>query len=157
MRGKHIGGELPIERYREVMENLPLATVDVLFFNPEKTKTLLGKRVSEPYAGLWYAFGGRLYKNEEFKDAAVRIAEEEAGIHLSPDDLIFAGVLNEISANSRFEGINYHAVDIYFACVIEERVPTLDRQHSEAAWLSVEDPTLHPNVQARIAGALRAL
>lgn len=158
MAKNKIGGELPLEQYRLAMEGLPFVTVDILFFNRLKTKTLLGKRANEPYAGVLYAFGGRLYKNEEFTDAAVRIAKKETGISLSPDDITFVGVLNEINETSRFEGINYHAVDLYFGCIVDEKqlvVP--DDQHSELEWVSVDDPTLHPNVQTRIVGALRAL
>ncbi|MDO8514676.1 MAG: NUDIX domain-containing protein [bacterium] len=149
--------ELSFDDYRFAMEKLPLATVDILFFNSEKTKTLLGRRENEPYAGTFYSFGGRLLKNEELADAACRIAKKETGVSLSPSKLTFVGILNEISDNSRFDGINYHAVDIYFGCVIEKQAITLDEQHSEAKWFDVNDPTLHPNVRARIDGALRAL
>ena len=157
MTGKPLGGELSPERYREAMQELPLVTVDIIFFNPGKTKTLLGKRTNEPYTGDWYSFGGRLYKNEEFVDAAVRIAKKETGISLSSSELTFVGVLNEISDTSRFEGINYHAVDVYFGCTIEEQAVVLDDQHSEAKWFDVSDPTLHPNIRTRIEGALRVL
>ena len=157
MNMKMIGGELPLEHYRLAMEEFPLVTVDILFFNPEKTKTLLGKRAYEPCKGVFFTFGGRLHKNEEFVDAALRIARDETDISLSPADIKFAGVLNEIHDTSKFDGINYHAVDVYFACSIEERTPVLDDQHSEAAWFDVDDPTLHPNVRTRITGALHAL
>lgn len=152
-----IGGEVPLERYRSVMEEFPLATVDVVLLNPDRTKTLLGKRTRDPYVGQFCTFGGRLYKNEEFKDAAIRIAKEETGIALSPAELTFAGVINEINDNSVFPGVGYHAVDIYFVCVIKEQAVVLEEQHSEAQWLSVEDQTFHPNVRTRIEGALRAL
>ncbi len=155
---RKIGGEeLSPDDYRSAMEKLPLVTVDIIFFNPEKTKTLLGRRINEPYAGMFYSFGGRLYKNEEFVDAACRIAKKETGISLSPSELTFAGILNEISDNSRFDGINYHAVDVYFGCIVSERDVSLDDQHSEAKWFDVNDPTLHPNIKRRIDGALRAL
>ncbi len=152
-----VGGELPLEHYRAAMEKLPLATVDIVILNPERTEALLGRRKNEPYAGTFYTFGGRLYKNEEFASAAIRLAKKECGLLLSPADIVEAGVLNEISENSIFEGINYHAVNIYFACTIKEPEVTLDDQHSEAQWFAVDDPTLHPNVQTKIAGALRTL
>lgn len=151
------GGELPPEPYRQAMENVPLVTVDVLFFNPEKTKTLLGRRTNEPYAGMWYSFGGRLYKNEEFVDAAIRLAKKETGVSLSPDNLVQAGVLNEINPNSIFDGINYHSVNIYFACIIDHTDVSLDHQHSEARWIDIDDQSLYPYVRAKIAGALHAL
>lgn len=152
-----IVGKVPLEHYRAAMEEFPLVTIDVLFFNPEKTKILLGKRTNEPYAGTFYSFGGRLYKNEELLNAALRIAKEEVGITLEPEDLTFGGILNEINEGSIFEGVNYHTVDIYFMCVIADENISHDSQHSETRWFPVDDATLHPHVRARIAGALPIL
>lgn len=157
MTGKQVGGRLPLQRYRAAMEDVPMVTVDVVFLNSDKTKVLLGKRTNAPYAGMFYSFGGRLYKNEDFVDAARRIAKEELGLALMPRDLTYAGTLNEINNSSIFEGINYHAVDVYFVCVIDNESITLDNQHSETKWFSVDDTTIHSNVRARIEGALHAL
>jgi len=150
-----VGGSLPLERYRAAMEDVPIVTIDVLFLNPDKTKILLGKRVNEPFAGEFYSFGGRLYKNEEFLDAALRITKQELGFSIPPTALTFGGVLNEMNDSSIFGGVNYHTVDVYFVCTVEDEVPVLDSQHSEARWFSVDDPALHPNVKARIEGALK--
>lgn len=151
------GGELPLESYRALMEDAPICTIDVIFLSLDKTKILLGKRVNEPFAGVFYSFGGRLYKNEEFLNAACRIAKQEVGILVPPPALTLGGVLNEINDSSIFEGVNYHDVDLYFGCVIEDQTVVLDDQHSEARWFDVKDPTLHPNVRKRIEGVLRAL
>ncbi len=152
-----IGGRLPLERYRQTMDESPIVTVDVLFLNPEKTKLLLGKRINEPYKDWFYSFGGRLYKNEEFMQAAIRIAKEEIGVSLYPSALTFIGVLNEVGDSSIFEGVNYHAVDVYYYCTIEEKDIVLDGQHSETAWFSLDDETLHPNVINRIVGLKKIL
>lgn len=149
--------DLPLERYRALMEDAPICTIDVVFLNPDKTKVLLGKRVNEPFAGVFFCFGGHLKKNEEFLHAACRIAKQEVGISIAPAELTFGGVLNEINDSSIFAGVNYHDVDVYFSCGIEEQAVVLDGQHSEARWFPVNDPALHPNVRARIAGALRAV
>ena len=148
---------MPIERYRAAMEEFPIVTVDVVFLSPDKKKILLGKRINEPYAGEFYSFGGRLYKNEDFVDAAIRIAKQELDISLTPQTLTFAGALNEINDSSIFEGLNYHAVDVYFVCTIENKETALDAQHSEVQWFPVDAPDLHPNVKARIHGALKAI
>ncbi len=157
MSEPHVGGKLPLDRYRAAMEELPIVTIDVIFLNPDKTKILLGKRTNEPYAGQFYSFGGRLYKNEDFLNAACRIAKQEVGVLLLPQSLTFAGVLNEINDSSIFEGVNYHTVDIYFVCTIKDEAVQLDSQHNEVQWFSVDDAALHPNVVARIKGALTAL
>ena len=152
-----VGGELPLDRYREAMQDMPLATVDIVFVNPDRTKTLLGKRKNEPYAGKFYTFGGRLFKNEELIDAAVRIAKKEVGIVLSPMSLIKAGVLNEINPSSIFSGINYHAVNVFFACTIPEDEISLDDQHTEAKWLSVNDPDVPTYAKSKVVEALKVL
>ncbi|MBI5458057.1 NUDIX domain-containing protein [Candidatus Kaiserbacteria bacterium] len=157
MMKQPIGGMVPLELYRAAMENMPLVTVDVLFLNPDKSKVLLGKRTNEPYAGEFYSFGGRFFKNENFLEAACRIAKQELALSIPPTALTFAGVLNEINDSSIFEGVNYHAVDVYFVCTIADESMKPDSQHSEIRWFSVSDPTLHPNVKARIEGALKAL
>lgn len=158
MTGKRrIGGKLPLERYRSAMEDVPIVTIDVMFLSPDKTKVLLGKRTNEPYAGQFYSFGGRLHKNEDFLEAACRIAKQELGLSIPPTALTFAGVLNEINDSSIFEGVNYHAVDVYFMCTITDETVALDSQHSETKWFKVDDPTLHRNVCARIEGVLRAM
>ena len=157
MSGRVLTKKVPLEQYRETMRDFPIVTVDVIFLNADRTKVLLGRRTSEPHAGKFYSFGGRLYKNEDLKEAACRIAQEEVGITLAPRELRFAGVLNEIDDNSKFEGINYHAVDLYFGCVIGDVVVSLDPQNSEARWFDVNDATHHPYVREKIAGALRAL
>ncbi len=157
MSGFPVGGKLPLERYRAAMEDLPIVTVDVLFFNPARTKILLGRRVNEPYAGEFYSFGGRLYKNEDFFEAASRIAKQEVGLDIPASELMFAGVLNEINPSSIFEGVNYHTVDVYFAHTLEDEAVQLDSQHNETRWFPINSPDLHPNVRARIDGVLRAL
>ncbi len=157
MNERRIVGKLPLELYRTAMENLPIMTVDVIFLNHDKTKILLGRRTNEPYAGQFYSFGGRLYKNENFLDAACRIGKQELDLSIPPDALLYAGVLNEINDSSIFEGVNYHAVDVYFVHMLSDEVVVLDSQHSEKRWFSVDDDDIHPNVRARIEGALKAL
>jgi ADP-ribose pyrophosphatase YjhB (NUDIX family) len=147
-----VGGRLPLERYRQGMEDSPIVTVDVLFLDKDKKKILLGKRENAPYAGEFYSFGSRMLKNEEFVDAAIRVAKEELGVPLRPSDLTLVGTINEINETSIFDGINYHAVDIYFYCVIDRASIVLDQQHSETKWFDLDDESIHPNVRTRIEG-----
>ncbi|MEK7592227.1 MAG: NUDIX domain-containing protein [Patescibacteria group bacterium] len=149
---------IPDESYKALMEFGPICAIDIIFFNKEKTKTLLGKRVNKPYKNIFYSFGGRLRKNELLEDAAIRIAKNETGIRLNESDLIFAGVDNEISDGSIFEKINYHAVVIYFGCVISSSTKIhLDAQHSTHKWINVNDANIHPSIQPRIASALKTV
>lgn len=153
-----IGGRLPLERYRQLMDDGPIVTVDVMFLNPERTKLLLGKRINEPYKDEYFSFGGRLYKNEAFIDAACRITKEELGLDIPASELTFAGVTADFGDSSIFEGVNYHSVDIFYVCTITEDLNvSLDAQHSDVKWFSLDDTTLHPFVQNRIQGVKKTL
>ena len=74
--------------FREIVDNLPICTIDVLFFNKEKNKTLLFKRNNEPAKGIYFPIGGRLFKNEDFKKGAVRQAKRELGIVINKNKKI---------------------------------------------------------------------
>lgn len=148
--------DVPQDIYKVLMEFSPICTVDMIFFNPEGTRVLLGKRVNAPYQGLFYTFGGRLRKNEMFEEAAVRIAKKEMGVAITPSDVTFGGLDNEISDNSIVPDTNYHAVALYFGGTIPEDTPVeLDAQHSEYRWVGVDDTSIHPSIQPRILKALR--
>ena len=149
--------DVPQDIYQTLMEFSPICTVDVIFFNPEGTRVLLGKRVNAPYQGLFYTFGGRLRKNETFEEAAVRIAKKEMGVTVAPTDVMFGGLDNEISDSSVVPSTNYHAVALFFGGIIPEDTPVeLDAQHSEHKWVGVNDTAIHPSIQPRILKALRA-
>lgn len=152
-----IGGKLPTDRYRQGMEDSPIVTVDVLFLDADKKRILLGLRENAPYKGEYYSFGSRMYKNEDFIQAAIRIAKEEIGVSLTSPDLTYVGAINEINDTSIFEGVNYHAVDIYFYCVIDSESIVLDQQHSDTKWFDLNDESIHPNVRTRIEGLKKVL
>ena len=150
--------DVPQDTYKVLMEFSPICTIDMIFFNPERTRVLLGKRVNSPYQGLFYTFGGRLRKNEKFEEAAVRIAKKEMGITVTQNDVKFGGLDNEISDNSVVQGINYHAVALYFGGIIPEDTSVeLDTQHSEYTWTDVNDTTIHPSIRTRIRNTLKML
>ncbi len=144
--------------YREILARVPICAIDVLFFSPDKKETLLFKRSNKPLQGIFYTIGGRLLKNETVKDAAVRLARQEAGIAVSMGQLVFGGMQEEIHDDSAFAGVSYHAVGFYYGCTIgKDTLPALDSQHSEYAWFSVEDPSLHPFAKQKVRSLLEKL
>lgn len=164
---------LPREKYREVLDITPVCCVDVMFFNSDKTKTLLFKRQNEPVKGIYYSAGGRLLKNERIEDCAVRQGLREVGININRNKLTFGGVQEELHPNSVFEGVSYHAIVIYYGYVLNDDLPAtayrskeaggrwqageikLDSQHSDYQWFSVSDESLHPFIKSRIANLLK--
>lgn len=147
---------LPREKYREVLDITPVCTADVLFFNSDKTKTLLFKRENEPLKGVYFSVGGRLLKNELLEDCAMRQGLREADININKNELTFGGVQEELHPNSVFDGVSYHAVVIYYGYVLrDDELIKLDSQHSDFKWFSVSDQILHPFIKSRIANLLK--
>lgn len=137
------------------MDISPICTVDVLFFNDNKTKTLLFKRENEPIKGQYFSIGGRLLKNEKIEDGAVRQAFREAGIIVDRNKLTLGGTQDEINPNSSFEGINYHAVNTFYGYVLNDEEIKLDNQHSEYHWFPVSDDSFHPFIKTKVASLLK--
>lgn len=148
--------QLSLEKYRELLNITPVCTVDVLFFNKEKTKTLLFRRVNKPVKGVYFSIGGRLLKGEKMIDAAVRQAKREVGISIKKSQLVFGGVQEEIHRTSIFNNVSYHAVDIFYGYILNKEVIKLDYQHSDYDWFSVTDKTLHPFIKSKIKSILDA-
>ena len=147
---------LPIEKYRELLDITPVCTVDVLFFNKDKTKTLLFKRTNEPLKGVYFSIGGRLLKNEKIEDCAVRQALREVGLHINKNELTFGGTQEELHPVSIFTDVSYHAVDIFYGYVLDNETITLDSQHNDHQWFSVSDETLHPFIKTKVVTLLKA-
>lgn len=147
------------EQYRLLMDIAPIATVDVLFFNKTKDKTLLFRRTNEPLQGVYFSMGGRLAKGEAFLECALRKAKEELNFTLDPSRLIFGGVQEEIHPNSIFPDVSYHAVDLFYGYILEDdsMEPAFDAQHNDAQWFSVSDETLHPTLKTKINQTLKQL
>lgn len=138
------------------METMPICTVDVLFFNGDKTKTLLFKRNNEPMKGAYFSIGGRLTKGELLEECAVRQASREAGIAIRKDGLVFGGMQEEMCPNSIFQGISYHAIDIFYGYILTNEEIKLDVQHSDYQWFSISDERLHPFIKTKVESLLKA-
>ena len=138
--------------YRQCVDLLPIVTVDVLVFDEDLTQTVLFRRENKPLQGLYYSIGGRVYKNENILNAAIRISKSEAGLELNKGDLIFGGVTEEIFHDSSFEGINAHNMNIFYGLTIKKKdlIITCDKQHSGYKWFNIEDQNLHPYLIQKI-------
>ena len=88
------------------------------------------------------------------------------GEQVSPEELVQAGVVEEIFEDSAIPGVNSHCINSVFAFKLPSsfqqdrlirRSAIGDRQHSEGAWLDVDDPTLHLFMRRKVKVCLRAL
>jgi colanic acid biosynthesis protein WcaH len=121
---------LPEEQYAKIMEVLPILCVDIMIQNPEG-EYLLIKRVNEPLKGQWWVIGGRVFKGETLKEAAIRKVREEVGLHIR--DLKLVGYYEDTKEKSPF-GLStpQHSVSVVFSAVVahDQRI-CLDAQSSE--------------------------
>ncbi len=146
---------IPTEVYKQILNAMPICTVDVMFFNSDKTKILLFKRTNEPLKGVYFPIGGRILKNEILEECAVRQAYREAGVSIDITRLVFGGVQNEIHQSSAFEGISYHAVALFYTYALSDQEIgglkiNLDSQSDDYQWFPVFDEAFNPFLKKRI-------
>jgi colanic acid biosynthesis protein WcaH len=138
--------------YRQCVDLLPIVTVDVLVFDEDLTQTVLFRRENKPLQGLYYSIGGRVYKNENILNTAIRISKSEADLELNKGDLIYGGVTEEIFHDSSFAGINAHNVNIFFGLIVkkEKLLIQCEEQHSAYKCFSIDDQNQHPYLSQKI-------
>lgn len=121
---------IPSEKYKKIIEVLPILCVDIILRN-SKGEYLLVKRANEPLKGHWWVIGGRVHKGETMEQAAIRKVKQEVSLDISSLDLI--GYYEEVFGENPF-GINngYHTVSIVFSASINENQSVkLDLQSAE--------------------------
>ncbi len=143
------------EVYKEILNTMPICTVDVMFFNSDMTRVLLFRRTNEPLKGVYYSIGGRLLKNEALEDCALRQSIREADLHIEKNRLKLGGVQNEIFSISVFEGVSYHAMGLFYIYTLSEKeiseLPiSLDDQHDNYQWFPINDDAIHLFLKKRM-------
>ena len=109
---------IPIGRYRQIIEVLPILCVDVIVMNTAG-QYLLIKRRNEPKKDKWWVIGGRVRKGESLEEAALRKVREE--VSLNVHDLNAIGYYEGVySKNIFFSGKNLHTVSVVFSAIIAD-------------------------------------
>lgn len=80
--------QIPTEKYREIVKEIPILCVDLIV--QLNDRYLLLKRANEPLKERYWVPGGRVHKGEHLKKAAIRILKQETG--LTAKRLIFEGL-----------------------------------------------------------------
>jgi colanic acid biosynthesis protein WcaH len=110
---------------------MPILCVDLMIVRGHTV--LLVKRKIEPMAGQWWFPGGRLLRGESLRDAAVRIAREEAGIKVEP-----LAILTHLEFESKADpfghGKGTHTVSVVYSCGCLGRSVKLDGSSSDHKW-----------------------
>ena len=158
VRGTYLSATL----YDEVMHELPIPTADVLILSADLSRTLLFNRTNKPVQHVYYSIGGRVFKNEHLRDAAMRKLKKELpmlGAMVSAANLVLAGVMEEIFSDSMFNATNSHCINSVFALVLPQGraleaallAARHDSQASRAKWFDVDDRAhLHPYMREKL-------
>ena len=115
---------------------------------------LLGKRSNEPLKGIWFTPGGRIYKNEKWRDSLQRVALTELGLSVSKlKSFTLMGVWDHFYPNSMYDqSISTHYVNLpHYLYLNEKPIIRGDYQHTEFNWFDLEvivgDDTFHPYIR----------
>lgn len=130
--------------YRRIIGVIPILCVD-LVIKDRHGHILLVKRKNEPLADHWWTIGGRIWRNEDPKIAAVRLAREEVGQIIKT--VKFIGYYNDVFDKSviDMEG-GIHSVSLVFECTCDARTVVLDKQSSDYKWGTVIPPRFLKNL-----------
>lgn len=135
---------IPTDTYRTILENMPIACVDIAIV--AYGAILLVQREDAPAKGMWWIPGGRVFKGEMLRDAAIRKARDEVGIECRVGPIIH-------TAETIFEdgplGIAVHSINACFLMYPAARdfEIQLDSHHTKYKWVDQIDADLHPYVR----------
>ena len=142
---------LPDKVFSKIIEHAPLISIDLCIVH--QGKILLGKRNNPPTRNFYFAPGGRIYKNEPWKDAMHRIAKDELGLDIQVCDCQLMGIWDHFYEDSIIDDdISTHYVNMPYYFEVST-VPnfSLDSQHSELSRFELyscqSNDMIHPYTQ----------
>lgn len=134
------------DKFLEVIEAVPLVSVDLIFRNAAG-EILLGKRNNPPAQGFWFVPGGRIRKDERVEEALQRVCAAELNGQLDQASLL--GVYNHLYAENFLlrPGVGTHYVVLGFECSLKEgQAIHPDQQHSDLKWWPLPELLKSPQV-----------
>jgi colanic acid biosynthesis protein WcaH len=141
---------IPEPLYRQMLEHLPIACVDVAIV--AQGSILLLKRTTPPAENQWWLPGGRVHKGETLQAAAVRKTQQEVGIDCQISGIIYTGeTIFEAGSN----GFPLHTINICFLAhpLDSEICPQLDQHHQTYQWVKSIPDLVHPYITACLLAA----
>lgn len=121
---------LPYEKYKEIVEAMPILCVDCILVH--EGKYLLVKRKNEPLKGEYFVPGGRVLKGEKLEDAIKRKMKEEVGIDIKI--ISVAGFYEDFYKENELGLDLVHTLGVvYVASPLSTNIK-LDDQSSDFIW-----------------------
>lgn len=133
--------KLELELFKEIIKNTPLVSIDFIISN-KKGQVLLGQRQNRPAKGSWFVPGGRIFKDETFKRAFIRLTKEELHLDISIEDSIFLGVYEHFYSDNIMgcDFSTHYVVHGYQINIdVEKNNIFPDSQHSYFKWYNLEE------------------
>lgn len=137
-----------------VVEHAPLVSIDLCIV--QNNKILLGKRINAPAKNYYFTPGGRIYKNEAWRDAIKRITSVEVGLALEASEFRLMGIWDHFYTESVFnEDSSTHYVNLpHFIELSYKPVIEPDEQHEQLIWFDINQTnhnrSIHPYAQQYI-------
>ena len=129
---------LDAQSFKTTIENTPLVSIDLCLVCDGQI--LLGKRNNEPLKGDWFTPGGRIYKNETWQHALLRVTEVELGLcAIAVESFSLMGIWDHFYNNSAFdENISTHYVNLPHYLEFKSKPQIiLDDQHDTCNWFDL--------------------
>ncbi len=139
---------IPEKDYKIILSTMPILCVDLMIFFDGKC--LLLKRRNEPAKEQYWFPGGRIYKMETIKEAALRKAKEEVNLNCRFQEIVS---IEETMFNKNGKMVTeIHTVNICCKLVTDSISEILlDKQHNSHLWVTIDSAKkmkLHPCVKS---------
>jgi colanic acid biosynthesis protein WcaH len=125
---------IPKDEYAKILAWLPILCVDCVI--TYDGTCLLLRRTHEPAKGQYWFPGGRIYKNETIKDAALRKAREEIGMDCRFEKII--SIEETMFSQEGTMSCDVHTVNI--CCQLTTLTPgniRIDTFHDNYVWVNI--------------------
>jgi len=141
--------KVPFPLYKKIISLVPICCVDAVF--KAGVKVFLFKRTYEPAKNEWWFVGGRVLKNESFRNAVLRKVKEEVGVEV--DILRMIGVYETFFDRSRFDTkkrkVSTHSINVCF--VVEPKDKEfkfrLNEEYGSYRTITEIDKNFHPYIK----------
>lgn len=129
-----MGKKYPLEMHvGEMMENKIVVALKAVIVNQGKILILRRSGTDEVGPGEWETVGGKVEFGEDLETALVREIQEEAGIEVSVEKLIYAVTF--------LTDPNRQIVLLSYLCRTNQSAVTLSTEHSEYMWATKSEVT----------------
>jgi colanic acid biosynthesis protein WcaH len=138
--------KLAPEQFKAIVRDTVLVSLDLLLIN-ERGELLVGRRLHQPAQNYLFVPGGRVMKGETLGAALQRIAKQETGLDLSPEQVELHGIYDHFYAENCFGDSELSTQYIVIACrsaISAESVIIADPQHESLYFMPIADVIADP-------------